>query len=47
MEVKPIVVYDLECRMALEPVQANQPSSGVELRYTEIFLIPALTSVSF
>ena len=46
-EVKPLVVYDSECWMTLEPVQANQAPSGVDLRYTKLFLILAVTSVSF
>ena len=33
--------------MALEPMQGNQASSRVDLEYTELSLIPVMTSVSF
>ena len=33
--------------MALEPMQGNQASSTVDLGYTEVFPVPALTLVSF
>ena len=33
--------------MALEPMQGNWASSHFDLGYTEIFLVPAVTSVSF
>ena len=46
-EVKPLFIYDVEYGMALEPMQGNRASSTVDLGYTEIFRIPALTSVSF
>ena len=46
-EVKPLVVYDVEHGMALEPTQGNQASSRVDLGYTELFRLPAVTSVSF
>ena len=40
-------MYDLECGMALEPMKGNQASSRVDLGNTELFPIPAVTSVSF
>ena len=46
-EVKPLLVYDVECRMALEPMQWKWASAPVYLGYTEIFHFPAVTSVSF
>ena len=46
-EVKPIVVYDVEHRMALEPMYGKWASSSVDLGYTELFCIPAVTSLSF
>ena len=46
-EVKTIVMYDVECGMAVEPVQRNHGSSRFDLGYTKVFCIPALTSVSF
>ena len=45
-EVKPLVVFDGECRMALEPRQGNTASSQVDLGYTELFSVAAVTSGS-
>ena len=38
-------MHDLELGMALEPMHANWASSRVDLGYTEILRVPALTSV--
>ena len=46
-DVKPLVIYDVECGIALEPMQGNRASSPVDLGYTEMFPIPPVTSVSF
>ena len=46
-EGKPLVVYDGERGIALEPMQENRVSSLVDLGYTMLFHIPAVTSVSF
>ena len=46
-EVKPLVVYDGEQGIVLEPVQWNWVQSRVALGYTKIFHIPAATSVFF
>ena len=46
-EVKPVVVYDVECRIALEQMQGNWASSLVDTVYPELFLIPPVTAVSF
>ena len=46
-EVKPLVVYDVECRIALVPMQGISASCRVDLGYTELFHIPAVTTVSF
>ena len=46
-EVKPLVVYDVEWGIALEPMQGIRASSRIDLEYTELFRIPAVTSVSF
>ena len=46
-EVKPFVMYDVERGMALEPMRGNQASSRVDFAYTELFCIPAVTSVCF
>ena len=47
MEAKPIVLYDGERGIALKPIQGNWSTFQVDLGYTELFQIPALTSVSF
>ena len=46
-EVKPLVVYDGEEGIVLEPMQGNWAYSRVDLGYPEIFQIPAVTSVFF
>ena len=43
-EVKPLVMFDGECRMALEPKQENLASSRIDLGYTEHFPVAELTS---
>ena len=46
-EAKPIVLYDGERGIALKLMQSNWSSFQVDLGYTELFHIPAVTSVSF
>ena len=46
-EAKPIVLYDGERGIALKPMQWNWSSFQVNVDYTELFHIPAVTSVSF
>ena len=46
-EVNPLVVYDVESGMALEPLQGNMASFPLDLAYTCLFRIRAVTSVSF
>ena len=46
-EAKPLVEFDGELGMALEPMQGNRASSRVDLGYTEIFHVPLVTSGSF
>ena len=46
-EVKPLVEYDGEQGIALEPMQGNRAKSRVDLGYTVLFHIPAVISVSF
>ena len=46
-EVKQLVMYDVEGGLALEPMQGNGASSPVDLRYTKLFPIPAVTSMFF
>ena len=38
-DVKPLVMFDGECMMALEPMQGNPASSQVELGQTEHFVL--------
>ena len=46
-EVKPLVVFDGEQGIALEPMQGNRAESRVDLFYPELFHIPVVTSVFF
>ena len=46
-EAKPIVLYDGEWGIALNPMLGNLSSFLVDLGYPELFDIPAVTSVSF
>ena len=46
-EAKPIVLYDGERGIALKSMQGNCSSFQFDLGYTELFHIPAVTSVSF
>ena len=45
--VKPLVLYDVEHGVAMEPVKGIWASSQVDLGYTELFCIPEETSVFF
>ena len=45
-EVNPFLLFDGERGMALDPLQGNRASSGVDLGYTQLFHVPAVTSVS-
>ena len=46
-EVMELVLYDVESRIDLAPVQGYRASSCDDLGYSELFPIPAVTSVSF
>ena len=46
-EVKPLLVYDGEWGIAVEPMQGNPASSRIDFGYLELFHIPMVTSVSF
>ena len=46
-EFKSLVVYDVECGIALEPFQGNWDSFPLDLVYTAQFHVAAVTSVSF
>ena len=45
MEVKPLVLYDMENGIAMEPMNGKWASSRVDLGYTELFCIPEVTAV--
>ena len=45
-EFKSLVMFDGECRMALEPRQGIRASSQLDLGYTELFHVAAVTSLS-
>ena len=42
-----LVVYDVECEMAMDSMKGNCASSCVDLGYTNLFCIPEITSVFF
>ena len=44
-EVKPLVLYDVEHGLAMEPMKGKRASSRVDFGYTELFYIPEVTSV--
>ena len=43
--MKPLVVFDVEHRIAMEPMKGKWASSQDDLRYTELFCIPVVTAV--
>ena len=44
-EVKPLVLYDVEHGISMEPMKEKWASSRVDVRYTELFCIPEVTAV--
>ena len=44
-KVKPLVLYDVEHGIAMEPMKGKWASSQVDLGYTELFCIPEVTGV--
>ena len=44
-EVKPLVLYDVEHSVAMEPMKGKWASSRVDLGYTELFCIPEVIAV--
>ena len=46
-DVKPLVVYYVECEMAMDSMKGKCASSFVDLGYTNLFCIPELTSEFF
>ena len=45
--VKPLVLYDVDCGMVMEPMQGKLASFQFDLGYTEVFCIPEVISVFF
>ena len=45
--IKPLVVYDVECEMAMDSMKGKSDSSWVDLGYTNLFCIPEVISVFF
>ena len=46
-DVKPLVVYDVECEIAKDSMKGKCASSLVDLEYTNLFCILEVTSVFF
>ena len=46
-DVKPLVLYDVECEMAMDSMKGKYASSCVDLGYTNHFCSPVVTSVFF
>ena len=46
-EVKPLVLYDVEHGIAMEPMKVKWASSRVDLGYNELFCIPEVRAVFF
>ena len=44
-EVKPLVLYDVEHGISMEPMNWKWSSSRFDLGYTELFCIPEVTAV--
>ena len=45
--VKPLVLYDVDRGVVMEPMQGKLASSQFDFGYTEQFCIPGVTSVFF
>ena len=45
--VKPLVLYDLDRGMVMDPMQGKLASAQFDLLYTEILCVPEVTSVFF
>ena len=45
--VKPLVLYDLDRGMVMDPMQGKLASSQVDFGYTELFCFPGVRSVFF
>ena len=45
--VKPLVLYDVDCGVVMEPMQGKLASSQFDLGHTDLFCIPEVTSLFF
>ena len=45
--VKPLVLYDVDCRVVMESTQGKLASSQFDFGYTEQFCLAGVTSVFF
>ena len=45
--IKPLVLYDVDRGVVIEPIQGKFASSQFDFGYTEQFFIPGVTSVFF
>ena len=45
--IKPLVLYDVDRRVVMDPMQGKLASSRFDFGYTEQFCIPGVTSVFF
>ena len=45
--VKPLVPYDEDCGMVMEPMQGKLASAQFDLGHSDLFCIPEVTSVFF
>ena len=45
--VKPLVLYDEDCGMVMDPMQGKFASSQFDLEHTDQFCVPEVTSVFF
>ena len=45
--VEPLVLYDLDYVVVMEPMQGKLASSQIGFGYTELFCVPGVTSVFF
>ena len=45
--VKPLVLYDVDCGVVMQPMQGKLASSQFDFGYSELFCILGVTSVFF
>ena len=45
--VYPLVLYDVDCGVVMQPMQGKLASSQFDFGYSELFCIPGVTSVFF